>query len=254
MLSVTDTADNVTLQWCMVTEALHDSIHSKGPHGYGSLLAGRLPARDPLHHNLYAHNQSRNPRPGSLDGTTLSFDFRNNVIYNWGFFAGYSAASPEACDMNYVGNYLAKGPGSTTDSAFRGGDTTTVIFQQGNRLDLNRNAAFDGTDTGWGMFSGTYTQKTEPFDFAQVNTTDTAAGALQRVLSGARGRGPGARHEGRRHRGPCGVGHRRLRELHDRGRRLSDADVHNSAGGHRQRRHARLLGGGDGRQRLHGRS
>ena len=185
VLSVTDTADNVTLQWCMITEALHDSIHSKGPHGYGSLLAGRLPARYSLHHNLYAHNQSRNPRPGSLDGTTLSFDFRNNVIYNWGFFAGYSAASPEACDMNYVGNYLVKGPGSTTDSAFRGGDTTTVIFQQGNRLDLNRNAVFDGTDTGWGMFSGTYTQRTEAFDFAQVNTTDTAAVALQRVLSGA---------------------------------------------------------------------
>ena len=28
-------ASNLTVQWCMVTESLHDSIHKKGKHGYG---------------------------------------------------------------------------------------------------------------------------------------------------------------------------------------------------------------------------
>ncbi len=85
--------------------------------------------------------------------------------------------------MNYVGNYLVKGQGSTTDSAFRGGGTSTRIFQSGNKIDLNKNAAFDGTDTGWSMFSGTYTPQTAAFDFSQTNTTETADLALQRVLS-----------------------------------------------------------------------
>lgn len=183
VLSCTGDSDNVTAQWCFVTEALDHSIHSKGPHGFGSLLVSTFPARFSFHHNLYAHNQSRNPRPGSQNGSVLGFDFRNNVIYNWGYFAGYSASSPEATDMNYVGNYLVKGPGSTTDSAFRGGGATTRIHQSGNRLDLNKNGGFDGTDTGWSAFSGTYVAQSAAFDFFQTNTTESADRALQRVLS-----------------------------------------------------------------------
>jgi len=183
VLSSTGKTDNLTTQWCYVTEALDNSIHSKGPHGYGSIVASYLPGRLSWHHNLYAHNQSRNPRPGSYDGSIIQFDFRNNVLYNWGFFCGYSAGSPEATDMNYVGNYLIKGPGSTTDSAFRGGGPSTRIFQSGNKIDLNKNATFDGTDTGWSMFSGTYTQQTTAFDFNQTTTTESADLALQRVLS-----------------------------------------------------------------------
>jgi autotransporter-associated beta strand protein len=185
VLSVTNAADNVTVQWSMISEALDNSIHSKGPHGFGSLLACHVPARYSFHHNLYAHNKSRNPRTGSDFGAILNFDFRNNVIYNWGYFCGYSGGADEDVEMNHVANYMVKGPGSTTDSAFRGGAATTLIHQSGNRIDLNKNAAFDGTDTGWSMFSGTYTQRTTAFDFAQTNTTDSANLALQRVLSKA---------------------------------------------------------------------
>ncbi len=185
VLSCTGKTDNLTTQWSYVTEALDNSIHSKGPHGFGSIVASYIPGRLSWNHNLYAHNESRNPRPGSYDNATISFDFRNNVLYNWGYFCGYSSGSPEATDMNYIGNYLVKGPGSTTDSAFRGGGTSTRIYQSGNRIDLNKNAAFDGTDTGWSMFSGTYTQQAAAFDFYQTNTTEAAELALQRVLSQA---------------------------------------------------------------------
>jgi hypothetical protein len=185
VLSVTNASDNVTVQWSMISEALDNSIHSKGPHGFGSLLACHVPARYSFHHNLYAHNKSRNPRPGSDFGAILNLDFRNNVIYNWGYFCGYSGGADEDVEMNHVANYMVKGPGSTTDSAFRGGAATTLIHQAGNRIDLNKNATFDGTDTGWSMFSGTYTQRATAFDFAQPNTTDSAPLALQRVLSKA---------------------------------------------------------------------
>ena len=106
-----------------------------------------------FHHNLYAHHRSRSPRPGSEEGKTLRLDFRNNVVYNWGSRAGYSGSTDEYVEMNYVGNFLVKGPSSSYDYAFQGGGITTKIFQSGNRLDLVRNRLFDGVDSGWAMFS-----------------------------------------------------------------------------------------------------
>ena len=41
-----------TAEWCIISEALNDSFHDKGPHGYGSLL--RCNGNLSFHHNLYA--------------------------------------------------------------------------------------------------------------------------------------------------------------------------------------------------------
>ena len=68
---------NVTVQHCTISEALHTSRHPKGYHGMG-LLAGEKTANVSLHHNLFAHNNDRNP----LLYTQGVVDFRNNVIYN----------------------------------------------------------------------------------------------------------------------------------------------------------------------------
>src|SRR3990172_5507517 len=99
---------NVTVQWCMITESLDNSVHHKGRHGYGSLF--RLDGNVSVHHNLYAHNSSRNPRPGTYGDVRRGglLDFRNNVIYNWGVRAGYSAE--DKITMNYIANYLKPGP------------------------------------------------------------------------------------------------------------------------------------------------
>ncbi len=60
VLSVTYNSSNVSVQWSLITEALRDGGHPKGDHSYGSLING---GDFTYSHNLYADNDSRNPRP-----------------------------------------------------------------------------------------------------------------------------------------------------------------------------------------------
>jgi Pectinesterase/MBG domain/Immunoglobulin domain len=182
-LSVTE-SDKVTVQWSFITESMKNSCHEKGTHGYGSLMRygnGQLS----FHHNLYAHHYSRNPRVGD----NIGLDFVNNVVYDWGLKAGYSAEAIEGTPrINYVGNYLVAGPSTPTSNrtrAFEGGSTSTQIYQSNNFVDSNVNGARDGADIDWAMIVGAYTkQQPGRFAFAQVQTDD-AQTAYERVLASA---------------------------------------------------------------------
>ena len=94
---------NFTLQWCIVSESLAKSVHFKGAHGFGGIWGG---INATFHHNLLAHHSSRNPRFGNLV-ESHSMDFRNNVVYNWGFNSAYGG---EGSEQNYVANYYKPGP------------------------------------------------------------------------------------------------------------------------------------------------
>lgn len=103
---------DATVQWCIISEALNASVHHKGKHGYGGIWGGRNVS---FHHNLFAHNSSRNPRfdhPTLYHGSELltgrgTVDFVNNTVYNWGMKAIYGG---EEGWFNVTGNYFRPGP------------------------------------------------------------------------------------------------------------------------------------------------
>ena len=94
-LSLAGNVSKVTVQWCLIAEALNHSKHTKGPHGYGSLSRANGPVS--WHHNLWAHNNARNPRLGDNYGRPPypTFDVRNNVIYNYGEIFGVNPGGAE---------------------------------------------------------------------------------------------------------------------------------------------------------------
>jgi pectate lyase len=185
-LSLAGDAADVTVQWCLVAEALHRSVHRKGPHGYGSLM--RAKGGVSLHHNLWAHNWARNPRLGDDYGRPPwpTFDVRNNVVYDYGGIA--SGLTGDRLRANYVGNYVRPGPSSDTK---RGvivlAETADAAYHvAGNAVDgrpgvtADNRLLFDRVETAGRRLVTLFDR---PFDAPPVRATD-AATALREVLAG----------------------------------------------------------------------
>ncbi len=104
--------DSITVQWCMITESMFYSHHVKGSHGFGGIWGSNYST---YHHNLIAHHSSRNPRIASNCGY---MDYRNNVVYNWGYnscYGGeahdpYNLSDTDGSYINMVNNYYKPGP------------------------------------------------------------------------------------------------------------------------------------------------
>lgn len=111
--------ENTTVQWCIIAEACPKGTTDE--HRFGGIWGNNYGT---WHHNLIAHNASRNPRWASGCGYN---DYRNNVIYNWEYASCYGGEAHQSGDrrtppiehstINMVANYYKPGP--ATESGVR---------------------------------------------------------------------------------------------------------------------------------------
>lgn len=182
---------NSSVQWCMVTESLSHSLHKKGDHGYGGLWGG---PGGSWHHNILAHHSSRNPRASGNKESGL-LDYRNNVIYNWGFQSAYGG---ELWQRNWINNYYKSGPATSENvrrRIFEQNDMKGKMFAVGNFVAGypaisadNWKGGIDYADNAKHPEKGEPSEKTlrakQPFVVAPVKT-QTAEAAYASILDEA---------------------------------------------------------------------
>lgn len=155
-----------TVQWSYIYGAPSKSTHEKGNHSMSMAANGW--GFVSFHHNLIAHGERRNPR---LD--MLTFDYRNNVLYNYKG-AGYGSDN-DYLRLNYVGSTVKPGPDTGRSSGAAFGEKTLYGQWYGTGNDLPDSPDFVLFNVDKRVI------KENPHPFAPV-TTHTAKEAYQLVL------------------------------------------------------------------------
>ncbi len=104
-------AGNITVQRCLIAEALNIANHKKYQPGKGHSFAASISGNvGSFHHNLLAHCAGRNwslagglNRGGQFAGR---LDIRNNVVFNW----EHRTTDGGAKAVNFVNNFYLPGP------------------------------------------------------------------------------------------------------------------------------------------------
>ncbi len=137
---------NFTMQWCIISESLKQSVHAKGSHGYGGIWGGKNAS---FHHNLISSHDSRNPRIATAgideaydDATkqTDLTDLRNNVLYNWGGNSAYGGEN--GAPVNIVNCYYKPGPST--------GSHKSRIYQISAKAEGDNTGTNSLNRPGWG--------------------------------------------------------------------------------------------------------
>jgi len=175
-LSAFENTDNVTISNSIIAQPLHDSIHSKGAHGFGVLIdSNNINSRFSMVGNLFAHSHARNPRSNAVD-----FVFVNNVVYNAGAMTVMLYNNPgSASDNSIVGNVFIDGPNTTADlirltGATDGDGNNEIIL--GTRLYLSDNSATGASSDPWSIV---HNKSSLSREFLEVTSAPTWPASLQ---------------------------------------------------------------------------
>jgi hypothetical protein len=152
-------AKNITVQRCIISEALQYSFHYKAsdrskfaPHAFGASISGDVGS---FHHNLLAHCTDRNwSLAGGYDADGQyagHLDIRNNVVFNW----TKRTTDGGVMRLNYVNNFYKPVPSNNPVRWLLKLDPIQLsagvpqYFMQGNVLEGTE----DGSDN-WRAFTG----------------------------------------------------------------------------------------------------
>ncbi len=166
--------DNITVQWSIIAEGLHDSIHREGKHSRGIMITEDS-RNITLHHNLIYRNYKRNPLIQSSDA-----DVVNNIIVNPQYQV-YIQPFKGAVRANFIGNYFRsyrhKRPPIRVFDYNKGYDANSGVYCRDNydvhfRPDENRTETdirvlhFSDTNDSDGHIK----DMSRPYPFASVDT------------------------------------------------------------------------------------
>jgi pectate lyase len=172
-MGLTENAGDITVQYCIDGEGVD-------PQRFGALIDSATNVT--LSHNLWIHNQSRNPK---AKGT---IQYINNVVYDWGvtgLVGGHSGADHQ---LDAINNYLIKGP-SSGDRAIGEFTSTDHVYQTGNFVALNRDGKLDGRpveEKDFGSSKDAPTFVTQPaMKPANPVAVDSAPDAYAKVIASA---------------------------------------------------------------------
>ena len=195
-----------TFSWNIVSESLRNSIHDKGPHGYGGIWGG---SNATYHHNLLAHHDSRNPR---IDHDFVStqrgpVSIFNNVVYNWEGKTCYGGESSDKNGsdykkFNFFNNYYKPGPVTPSSHIWLLEPTTSCsncggtilpghFYLDGNvmygKSDINSNNWKADTKTGVGVYISASTaaqiKQETPYTWGVSQSIHTGEGCFNPVLN-----------------------------------------------------------------------
>ncbi len=181
--------ENITVQWCLISESMFNSKHGKGSHGFGGIWGSN---NSSYHHNLLAHHSSRNPRFASGCGNT---DYRNNVLYNWGYRSCYGAEAKQKgnekfnfSNINMVANYYKPGPATDpgkkaefADPSSRGDNDKGQWYVADNFMEGSPSVTADNWS---GVRGSSYIKLDQPWDAMPIHQ-QTAGEAYVLVLENA---------------------------------------------------------------------
>ena len=203
-------ASNITFQWNIIGESLHDSIHYNADdrtktetHAFAGSISGNIGS---FHHNLLIDCTGRNwSLAGGMEQDAVTYggavDIRNNVVYNW----RDRTTDGGVRRLNFVNNYYKAGAVSNTNLhvvSIDGNELNTndcqKMYVSGNIMtDTSGNQILKASDDAWSKSKATSNlynctisdvKLTSPFCESYVNT-DSAENAYKRVIDNTSGAG-----------------------------------------------------------------